>query len=60
MPALPVPVAALFAVLALVFAGLALRAGRAGANNPARRTYRRIAILFAGVSAALLALAWVG
>ncbi len=60
MPALPtLLVPALFAVLALVFGGLALRAGRAGTDNPARRTWRRIAILFAVVTATLLALAWI-
>lgn len=54
-PTLLVPV--VFAVLALVFAGLAVRAGRAGTGHPAHRAYRRIAILFAVVTATLLALA---
>lgn len=58
MPAPPtLLVPALFAVLALVFGGLAVRAGRAGTAHPARRAYRRIAILFAVVAATLLLLA---
>ena len=49
---------ALFAALALLFAGLALRdrARHAGRPTPARRTWTRMAIIFAVVSVALAAL----
>ena len=59
MPSPMLFVPALFVALALIFAGLALRVGRADAGSPARRAYRRIPVIFALVGTTLFALAFV-